>query len=256
MKIPVQLYVPNILCYIRILLAFVGLYKSIENCAVSSSEEQQVGAVKVVCIWIASGLLDLVDGPLARILHQTSSLGVFLDIAADNILRSCVWIATVAVAISSTSGAMVGNIETLQFHPPKAATVSLAAAFLVSLEWSTMVATQVHISASTTTPNHWKEARSTDPWIVQRYFANNFRNPVGSLGIFGLFASNMLTYGSYYSIFHTSIPLYHVWMYLSYMGRALTAGIEVYLCCGYFAFTIARDQESSSSKDVVDEKKR
>jgi phosphatidylglycerophosphate synthase len=81
MALPVVLYVPNVLCYLRIILAYAGFFYSTTD------------PVLTVWIWIVSAFLDLFDGILARKLNQCSSLGILLDIAADNILRSNIWVA-------------------------------------------------------------------------------------------------------------------------------------------------------------------
>ena len=75
-----------LLGYARIILAFVGLYYS------------PIDPVLTLAIWILLALLDLMDGMLARALDQCSSLGVLLDIAADNLLRTTTCIAAAAAS--------------------------------------------------------------------------------------------------------------------------------------------------------------
>jgi len=169
-RLPVALFVPNILGYARILLAFVGL-------AFSVSQKP----VEAVTTWILAAVLDMFDGALARMLAQTSQFGVLLDIAADNVLRSCVWGAvTSAAASGSTSAFQAVSLEAAEGaerHPQLCLPlVSVGALFFICLEWVTMVCTQVH---SVSDGEHWKHARARDPWFVRIYFANNFRNPFG-----------------------------------------------------------------------------
>jgi len=208
--LPVALYIPNLLGYARIVSAFVGL---------QFAPSQPVIAVK---IWILSALLDLLDGPTARMLNQTSSFGVVLDIAADNILRSCVWVAAAAANPSYLA----------------------ISCFVLCLEWVTLVATQVH--ASSQHSQHWKEARQKDPRFVQAFFANNFRNPLGSLGIYGLFAANMFAYGSQHAVLVDSIPLFDLWKYVAFAGRGVAMFIELRFCRSYIWHVL--EQDSATKK--------
>lgn len=226
MPIPVALYVPNLLGYARIVLAFAGLH-----CAPTRPWT-------AIYLWIVSGFADLFDGFLARALRQTSRLGVFLDIAADNILRTVTWLAVaVAGASPPTSPA---DSTTLLVLPN-----SQCCCFLICLEWTTMVSTQVHAAQNS---QHWKEARSKDPWIIQSYFADNFRNPLGFLGIYGLFASSLFAYGYHHSVVYDSIPFYDVFMYLAFVGRLLSAAIELWFCASYFAFLVEQDSPQKRSE--------
>jgi len=208
----IAFYLPNLLGYCRILLAFLGLY------AASSFPAH------AVALWVVASALDLVDGPVARLLHQTSELGTFLDIAADNILRTCVWIASVAASGDSL--------------------VRLLACMVICLEWLTMVSTQVH--ASKLSGSHWKKNRGNDHWIVQEMFRNNFRNPLGVLCIYGLFAANLFIYASNFDEIRMNFPLFHVAKSLAILGRVSAAGFEVTLCYQYFAFVIEQDVQSKS----------
>lgn len=197
--------------YGRIVLAFVGL-------AISSSR-----SVTAIWVWLLSAALDLFDGIVARALNQTSTLGIFLDIIADNILRTCVWIAA-----SSSSGG--GSTE-----------IKIAACFFISIEWITMICAQLHAASKET---HWKSRQTTeDPWIVRICFHNNFRNPVGLLVIYGLFSANMWTYGAQHPVLYDNIPWFDVWRYLAYAGRTLALCVELLVCKSYIAFVIERDIE-------------
>jgi phosphatidylglycerophosphate synthase len=210
-SLPILLYVPNILCYARIVLAFVGL------------QFASTRPLTAVTIWIVSAALDLFDGPLARLLNQTSSFGVILDIAADNILRTCVWLAVASVNPSYLA----------------------VSCFVVCLEWTTMVATQVHASSHTT---HWKEARQKDPWFVQSFFADNFRNPLGALGIFGLFAANLFAYGSQFDDLVGRIPFFNLWMSIAFIGRGVAMCVELWFCKGYVSYILEQDSKSKTLK--------
>eukprot|EP00960_Hanusia_phi_P074083 768149-Hanusia_phi.AAC.4 len=116
-----------------------------------------------LAVLLLSFLLDLVDGMLARRMGQCSKFGAVLDILADNLGRSAVWLKAAS----------------------KSSTMSATAVFFVALEWITLFATQMtsHLEGG----GHWKQKTSEDPWIVREYFKNNFRNPLGTSGILGLF---------------------------------------------------------------------
>ena len=214
-QVPVALYVPNVMGYARILLAFIGLYLSLSR------------PVPAICTWLVSASLDLLDGIVARALNQTSSLGILLDICADNILRSSVWMAASRTMNSPTCTTM--------------------ACLFTSVEWMTMLATQLSANV------HWKEERHEDPWLVRTCFHNNFRNPLGMLVMYGLFSAGMWTYGEQYQVFHDNIPLFEMWRYLSYIGRALALCIELWLCQQYVSTMISQDTKQKQQDTTKQE---
>ena len=156
-RIPVVWYLPNLLGYLRIILALVGL--------------SHQHPPHTVAIWLASASLDLVDGILARRLNQCSQFGVLLDIVADNLLRTVMW---VAVAARNDHTAVVASV-------------------VISVEWTTLVCTQLSAVQS---QRHWKQQQQdedeTRPWWIQKVFANGFRSPVGAWCVYGLFFTPLL----------------------------------------------------------------
>lgn len=208
MTLPVPLYVPNLLGYARILLAFAGLHFSATNSRLA------------VSIWIVSASLDLIDGILARALNQTSSLGILLDIAADNILRTTTWI---AAAVADPSHQLI-------------------ACLVVSLEWTTMISTQLHATQS---GSHWKSTREEDPWFLKAIFANNFRTPLGTWCIYGLFCSGLFVYASQKTELIEMLPYFHWWKYLAYFGRGISAIVEVWMIRGYLSLVVEKDNAES-----------
>lgn len=226
-KLPVLLYVPNLLGYARIILAFVGLHYSFGR------------PVTAVVTWVASACLDLLDGILAKVLCQTSQFGVFLDICADNVLRTAVWL-----AVTNTANGAASSSSEEKGLLPHSSVVSCVALFIICLEWTTMVSTQVHAAAGSSNSEHWKEARERDPWIVRVFFRNNFRNVLGSLGIYGLFSANLFAYGSYHPVLYDNIPFYNALMYLAFIGRALSMAIEIWFCCSYFSCILENDNQA------------
>lgn len=213
MAIPVPLYVPNLLGYVRILLSFVGLRLSTTN------------PFLCVAIWVVSASLDLIDGILARALNQKSYFGVLLDISADNILRTTIWVA----AASSDSFYAMGTC------------------IIVSLEWMTMVSTQLHATQS---GSHWKSTRENDPWLLKAIFSNNFRNPLGALCIYGLFSSGLFAYGSCHKELIEILPLFTFWKYLAYAGRCISIIVEIWMIRGYIGLVIEQDTESANGKST------
>jgi CDP-diacylglycerol--inositol 3-phosphatidyltransferase len=211
-QLPVALYIPNLMGYTRVLLAFVGLY-------VSSSKP-----VTAIWIWLASASLDACDGIVARSLGQTSSLGILIDICADNILRSSVWMA----AATSRNDPMT----------------TILACFFTSVEWTTMMATQLSADI------HWKHERHEDPWLIRTCFRNNFRNPLGFLVMYGLFSAGMWTFGQDYQVFHDSIPFFEMWRYLSYVGRAIALCIELWMCLQYVSTVIEKHTKQGNELEA------
>ena len=272
-RTPVLFYIPNILGYIRILLAFVGLYYSIL--------QQPIIAI---IIWILASVLDLLDGKIARWLQQTSQFGILLDIVADNILRTIIYIATcnaatVAYYVSALTASIRGEAQpNLIGHSIVSSHFStiviiIIACFIICIEWITMISTQLytvyhataHDTASTHTSSrsktgedssHWKKLvtnpstvtttatdRPEEWWMVQYYFSNNFCNPMGILGIYGLFASNLFLYGCYYPHVYQSIPYYNLWMYLAFVGRLLSLVIEFKFCGQFIHYMVSREEQ-------------
>ena len=215
MPIPIALYVPNVLGYTRMILAFLGL----------AFVDQPWTALS---LWIAAALLDLVDGPLARLLSQTSQFGILLDVVADNVLRTCVWIA--AASLDRSMGPL--------------------AAGCVCLEWTTMIATQLHAQGG----EHWKQARTQDPVWIQSFFASNFRNPLGIWGLLGLFGANMVAYGRSFPEVEMRVPHLDVLWYFFLSGRLLSMIIELWFCVGYASHVLQQDAQAKR-KDADTKKK-
>ena len=229
-RIPVALYIPNILCYIRIITAFWGLlYK----------DHHPVAALT---IWLASAALDLFDGILARLLHQTSRLGILLDICADNVLRTCMWVAAAS-------------------QYPDHPTLLVLTCIVISTEWFTFLTTQLHAQQPKQQPQeqqqqlqkeqdrqdpHWKLARTKDPWWIRIVFQGGFRNPLGGWIIYSLFATPLIVWLSDHPTIHIHIPFFHIWKYTAYAGRIGALMIEWYLSCSFLAQIIDDDDDSKT----------
>lgn len=226
---PVLLYAPNILCYTRIVLALLGLsYASQGDDSPPSSSSSALAAC--LC-WVAAAVLDLFDGVLARAWHQTSSVGVLLDILADNILRTTMWMAATTDGDSNNNGLR-----------------RIMAALCISLEWTTLVCTQLlQQEEANEKKKHWKEieesASASPPWWIRTIFANNFRNPLGAWCIGGLFGTPFFAYLDNSSHIRQRIPLFEVWKYMAYGGRAVSVVAELWFCRAYLATVVAADEK-------------
>ncbi|KAK6192632.1 hypothetical protein SNE40_004073 [Patella caerulea] len=73
----VFLFVPNIIDYCRVILAFMSFYY------------MPTDHYKAACLYLLCGFLDEIDGRLARLLKQTSKLGAMLDQLTDRIITMC-----------------------------------------------------------------------------------------------------------------------------------------------------------------------
>jgi len=217
-RIPIYLYLPNILGYARIFLGFLGLWFAFTLPPLT------------IALWIISSLLDAIDGILARKLNQCSELGMLLDIIADNIVRSIFWIAAIisSTLYHSQNDDHPNNNEQIW--------ITFIGTFIICLEWMTMLSTQLH--ASLAEGKHWKEERQKDPSFVKFYFSNNFRNPIGAVGIFGLFGSGIYTYASYIPAISETFPFFCYGRYISYVGRFISMPVELWLCFTYFRAVI------------------
>lgn len=211
-QLSVYLYIPNLLGYARIYLAFYGMYLSSNN-----------KPVEAVITFVLSASLDLFDGILARALKQTSAFGILLDIAADNILRTCGWIAAIG-------------------HPETSPLLKTTAVAIICLEWITMLATQLHAAHS---QQHWKAERANDPWLVRTLYANGFKNPIGIIVVYGLFSANLWTYGEFHPELYDNIPYFDLFKYVAYFGRALGCCVELWMNKGYLSLVIQQDTKKS-----------
>jgi CDP-diacylglycerol--inositol 3-phosphatidyltransferase len=220
-RVPVALYVPNLLGYARILSAFLGLYLSSTH------------PVLTIWVWSGSASLDLFDGILARRFNQCSQLGIYIDIVADIVLRTCCWLAAVVAS--------------------KSRSLLFCVCVIISMEWFTMVATQLH---ATHNQQHWKTQRDNDPWLVREVFSSNFKSPLGILTIYGLFFANMLTYACQQPVLRESIPFFMFWMYVAYAGRAVAMCVEIWLCYNFLVMVIEQDTAKRDNAVLLDEKKK
>ncbi|PAA78220.1 hypothetical protein BOX15_Mlig004693g1 [Macrostomum lignano] len=205
----IYLYVPNLIDYARLLFLLAGLL------LLPLSE-----AAFPLC-YVASSLLDLVDGWAARRLKQTSSLGAWLDVICDNLGRACLW---------HLSGSRLGPL-------------------FVSVEWLAFAANQRRSVATASAAAAWKSnvQRQMPGWL-SRLFDNGFYNPMGALamaGLFGLPMAHFLLARAMLPGFILGCPALQ-WAALTalYTGRLLALAAELH--CIWFVIDdlVTEDQQS------------
>jgi hypothetical protein len=145
-----------------------------------------------------------------------------------------------------------------------------------------MVSTQVlqARSVQNNTKNHWKKG-DDDPHIVKMFFRNNFRNPMGALGIYGLYASPISLYitltGSpvhfiqkiiqlpgrttmfippqleeeeqCYSSYYVSVTIWIIFQVTAHLGRLLCVPIESYFIVKYMSTLATEDWQMLLQKE-------
>ncbi|CAB4014616.1 CDP-diacylglycerol--inositol 3-phosphatidyltransferase, partial [Paramuricea clavata] len=151
MKFPnyrILYFVPNIIGYVRIIL-LVASWIHIDS-----------DPKLFVVLYVASVVLDALDGIAARKLNQTSAFGAWFDVVIDNVGRGMLW-----------------------------SFIYKWGYFVSALEWLVLVCT--HTYGPT-----WKTAGTdTPPFWVKAVMANNFRTVIGSYAIAGLHVLPMWLYG-------------------------------------------------------------
>ena len=75
---PVWLYIPNVLCYLRLALAAYA------TCA-------RLPSTRALLFYCVAACTDAFDGVAARRLQQTSRFGAWLDVVCDNVQRGLAW---------------------------------------------------------------------------------------------------------------------------------------------------------------------
>ena len=223
---PIVLYIPNLMGYLRIILSVYGL--------VSAIQQQASVALNT---WIAASLLDLFDGMAARRLNQCSKFGVLLDILADNILRTLIWIAAIIESLKQDDERLIPKV--------------VCWTALICLEWITMVCSQCNQANSES--GHWKDFQRgrKAPFWIEAVFKNNFRSPFGTIAIFGLFVA---PFGSYFWAADRLSKTTWPWKVLleseyaalllircAYVGRLLCVVVECWLCLEYIRGLIHHD---------------
>ncbi|KAL7488528.1 hypothetical protein ACHAW6_014141 [Cyclotella cf. meneghiniana] len=225
---PVTCYVPNLMGYMRIFLAFYGYHAAIKN-----QPDQALNR------WIAASVLDLFDGMVARRLNQCSRLGVLLDIVADNILRSIVWISAITEARKDGDLSVAPIIWTA----------------IIFLEWITMFCSQSKVNERTQ-DDHWKDMEYRHPPVwVGAVFKNNFKTIPGIIAICGLFIAPLASYVFYaeetWAKSLLSVRGTFCLLFLSHAARTLSALVELWICLDYTRDIIKQEWVRNDEKTKV-----
>lgn len=175
-------------------------------------------------VFAVSALGDLLDGYAARKLNQQSHVGVLLDVVADNTLRSCMWLAAALLD----------------------ARIALPALLFLSLEWLTLLSSQ--LVAQKDGGRHWKRQRAADPWVVRYFFSDNFRNPLGVVGIGGLFLAPLYplvlhTFPALLALLREGSPVVTWTGYGLLAGRMVSAAVEAYFVGGLVTMLVEQQEE-------------
>ncbi len=145
MKLPVPLYVPNLIGYARIALALMAF-------AVAN---RMPGAC--VALYGLSFVMDELDGRFARLLGQTSTLGAVLDMVTDRVATTGLASIVYARAISTVEG-------------DTGVAVALGLFGLVALDifshWFHMYA----ILATKGFGTSHKDTSASQPWLLRMYY--------------------------------------------------------------------------------------
>ena len=234
-------YVPNLIGYVRLLLLGLGLFFIAD-----------VPLLFVAC-WIISGSLDFFDGYMARKLKQTSKFGELLDVICDNVSRTIMWICA-------------ANVN---------ATLIPLSVFVVVLEWMTFVCTQLDTMSSNINKNvNWKEMSKKEkknsaeqkmeiddvnveeeekeaalPFMIVYFFSNNFVNPLGMLGILGLFGCPLYMYICNSDVLNSvTDDEDNKWIkgvgYVLCLGRVVCGTIEMYFIAKYLKKVVKVDERN------------
>jgi len=187
-----------------------------------------------ILVFVAAAAMDVLDGYVARRLNQTSQLGAMLDVVADNVLRSCMWMSSLLLD----------------------ARLALPALICLSVEWLTLLATQ--LLSQREGGRHWKNQRDADSWLVQYFFSNNFRNLLGVWGIGSLFLAPL--YPLLLHAFPTlgkggglGAAVVRGGAYMFIGGRVMSLALELYFVWGLVEVLVEEQEEGKKGGKMGDE---
>ena len=230
-RLPVPLYIPNILCYLRILLSFIALYHSLN---VVDFQEENTSIKRfgtIFYLYVIAMISDYFDGFFARLLHQESDFGILIDIIADNILRGCMYLTSIVHILFFSQNEKLVQEKYFQFS---CMGMILFCSFIMNIEYIALLSTQMYAAVN---PGHWKALLENLPFLVQLYFKNNFKNVVGGIGIFSLFAFPLLPF--LYIHLQQYISPYllacQIFCTIVLLGRLISLYVECFLIYRYFA---------------------
>ena len=165
-------YVPNVIDYARILLIVYGVY------VLRAAGDRDMFAI---CYVLSYGL-DLIDGPIARMLNQTSKLGIYLDMICDRI-SSCLLLYLAASAIIENHSldehfeeAKQDGVEGFLHMMEKLSVIDYFYVFFIFMLWFCLMFVEilshgVVMIQSEVYGVHQKEMRANS-WLVRTYLGN------------------------------------------------------------------------------------
>jgi len=156
----ILLFIPNIVTYVRFFAGFLALTQIRSHPLV------------YILLMVASLLLDIADGYLARHFHQTSRYGAFIDVVVDNLHRTAMWFG--AALLSPTN--QLSDVASLLY--------STGCLLIPCVEWTTFACSH---ASSLVTGQHWKFVEEDAPWLQRVMFRNGFRNSLGYVVMISLF---------------------------------------------------------------------
>ena len=195
-------YVPNIIGYIRLICGIsIVVFHAFEYYE------------SVVVVYATSVVLDFFDGYFARKLNQCSKFGEFLDVLADNISRTMLWICVLT---------RLSQVEWIIGIMP------------IMLEWICFVSSH-NVQQNT----NWKDLsqKTPPPYIVRKVFENGFKNVLGTLAVSGLFLYPLYLYMSRCELILESALL----CFILQCCRVFCGGIECWIVMNHIRTIIELD---------------
>jgi len=78
------------------------------------------------------------------------------------------------------------------------------------------------------------------------YINQNEGNPLGILGLYGLFTSGMWTFAHHHRNIRDKIPFFTILMSTSYVGRFYSLLIELWFCYRYAKLVVQKDKKTKA----------
>lgn len=203
MGLYVCLYAPNVIGYIRILLVLTAwtVYSD---------------PVRFLPLYVASVILDGLDGWVARRLQQTSRFGAWLDVVVDNIGRGMLW------NILYDWGWLVS-----------------------SAEWCAFVCNHSARGAQ------WKNSFTGSPVWVRAVMAKGFKTPLGILTIAGIHVLPVWLYCYQDEVLSQALYIPHCLQILGILvlaaGRLLGLAVEMWCILTHVRWLLLDEEEEKKS---------
>ncbi|XP_054749274.2 uncharacterized protein LOC129254778 [Lytechinus pictus] len=167
-------------------------------------------AVVFISLYLAQSILDGLDGALARKLKQTSAFGAWFDVVIDNLGRGMLWCRLFKWGY-----------------------------FIAAMEWLVFVCTH-SLGAQ------WKTTKVQAPWIVSKVMEKNFKTPLGTFTILGLFVLPLWLYAHYTGVLGKTlrVPISVQYAGIAFLstGRAFAFAVESHFVYSHILY-LTRDED-------------